>query len=141
MKIFIKKYNNDRILLNDNLEEIIINDGQYIQYTGYYYKCINDITNFAKIETTFIGIIECCKYHYESGINGIFVKPLYIFDQINYEWKKIINNESPKTKYFFYPHLLSLPNLNDHNNPNYFLNTCKNIIIEDFENIINEFSL
>jgi len=139
MQIFIN-YDNNRILLNDNLEEINISDNNIIQYTGYYYKLVNDIVKYAKIKTIFIGIIESERYNYETGINGIYVKLLYIWSDIDSDWF-CVKYEEPLTKYFLYPHLLSLPYLNENKNPLYFLNTCKNINIEDFTDITKEYFL
>jgi hypothetical protein len=133
---------NNRILVKDSKEEITINDYHIILYTGIYYKPSNEIATMAEIETSFIGIIECDKYRYDEGITGIYVKPLYIWDNIMYEWKKIINYENPKNKYFYYPHLLSLPNLHSTNFlPLYKLNTCINVDLKDYENIDKTFDL
>jgi len=45
---------NNRILIKDNDEKVNISDGQIIQYTGIYYKTINNIIDLVEIETTFI---------------------------------------------------------------------------------------
>ena len=35
--------NNNRLLIKDNVERVNINNGDIIEYTGIYYKTINDI--------------------------------------------------------------------------------------------------
>jgi hypothetical protein len=131
---------NNRILVKDSKEEININDNNIISYTGVYYKTINEITRIAEVKTTFIGIIECERYRFDKGIIGVYVKPLYIWDNIYGEWKKIINYENPKKKYFYYPHLLSLHKNDDYKELNYF-HTCKNENLNDYENIEKTFDL
>jgi hypothetical protein len=133
MNITIK--NNNRILIKENLKEVNINDGSIIQYTGIYYKEINDIVRTVQIETTFIGIVESERYRYDEGITGIYVKPLYIWSIMNGEWLKIVDLNTPHTKYFLYPHLLSLPNKTHHCTPLYFLDTCENKSLDDFIDI------
>ena len=54
MQIIIN--NNKRILIKNNNDKININNGNIIEYTGIYYKTINDIVNTVEIETKFIGI-------------------------------------------------------------------------------------
>ena len=142
MEIIIK--NNNRILVKENGTEVNISDGRIIQYHGIYYKTVNDIVEIVKIETIFIGVIETCRSVYNSGIQGIYVKPLYIYDIMNSEWYKIINLNQPKTKYFLYPHLLVLSQLKtlpSCYNPLYFLDTCENKCLDDFINIQNTFCL
>ena len=138
MKIIIND-KGQRILLKDNNEEININDRQIIQYTGIYYKNSNDIQNILYIETTFIGIIETHRYKYDSDITGIYIKPLYIW--LDEEWYKIINFKNPIQKYFFYPHLLMLPNHNYTYKPLHYLHTCINISLDKFINIDKTFDL
>ena len=94
-----------------------------------------------EIQTTFIGVVETCRSRYDTGIQGIYIKPLYIWDIINCEWLIIVNLHPPIYKYFLYPHLLMLPQYNTYNRPLYFLNTCENKSIEEFANIIKEFNL
>jgi len=133
---------NNRILIKDNNEKVNINDGQIIQYTGIYYKPINDIVDIIEIETTFIGVIICEKYRFESGIIGIYLEPLYIWDKLNSEWNKIINYENyPKHKYSLYPHLLILSKYFYHFHPLYFLHTCENKTLNEFNNINKTFTL
>ena len=132
--------NNYRTLIKDNGEEININDGDIIQYTGYYYKTVNDIVHTAEIKTYFIGKI----YTYRSEldiITGIYIIPMYIYDNINSEWKKIVNYTNPKTKYFLYPHLLMLPEYYYNYKPLYFLDTCSNKSLDEFKHIKKEFYL
>jgi hypothetical protein len=130
-----------RILTKHDNEQINVSDGSIIQYTGIYYKVIKDIVNIVEIQTTFIGEVECKKYRFDEGITGVFVKPLYIFDSVKSKWCKIIDYLGPRNKYFFYPHLLSLPNYNHYSKPLDFLNTCSNISLEEFKDVTDTFSL
>lgn len=133
MQITIK--NNKNILIKDNNEEVNIDKGEIIEYNGIYYKTINNILNIVNIETLFIGVIDSYRYKYDTGITGIYIKPMYIWNIIDNEWNRIINYESPKNKYFLYPHLLSLPQYNyDYKSLN-FLNTCINKSLDDIINI------
>lgn len=142
MKIITK--NSNRILIKENGTEVNINDGTIIQYSGIYYKTINDIVKTVEIETTFIGLVETERFKYDNGIEGIYVKPLYIFNIMNNEWYKIVNLNPPKTKYFLYPHLLMLPQHNYYPScyyPLYLLNTCENKSLNEFINIQKTFNL
>ena len=127
--------NNKRILQKDNGTEVDISDNSIIKYTGIYYKKNYSKTEY--IEKKFIGIIETYRYNIDNGIQGIYVKPLYIFN--NEEWCKIIDYKQPVNKYFIYPHLLLLP-YNYYCHGLYFLHTCEN---ENLDNIvsINDFIL
>jgi hypothetical protein len=89
------------------------------------------------IETTFIGIVESCRYRYDRGVEGIYVKPLYICDIMKSEWYKIVDLEQPKTKYFVYPHLLMLRQYNYPScyYPLYNLQTCEKKSLNEFINI------
>lgn len=133
--------NSQRILIKDNNEEVIIDDGSIIQYTGIYYKTVNDIVDTVEIETTFIGQVETTRYRHDTGITGIYVKPLYIFNTIKGEWYKIIDYTPPDKKYFLYPHLLMLPDTHYHYHPLYFLHTCTNHELFDERLSQNEFRL
>ena len=133
--------NNNRILIKSNKENININDGSIIEYTGIYYKIINDIVDIVKIETTFIGSVKCVKSRHDTGIEGIYIKPLYIWDIINSEWRKIINYKEPETKYFYYPHLLKLPKYIYKQYDLDFLDTCTNKYLDQFSNITKTFVL
>lgn len=142
MEIIIK--NNNRILVKENGIEVNINDGDIIQYTGIYYKKINDIVRCVNIETNFIGKVETYKARYNTGIMGIYVKPLYIWDMVKSEWLKIVNLNPPETKYFLYPHLLMLSQYRycpSGYNPLYFLDTCENKSLHEFRDIENTFIL
>ena len=134
--------NNTRILIKENGIKVSINDGDIIQYTGIYYKKINDIVRAVQIETTFVGIIETYRYRHDIGVSGIYIKPLYIWDIINNEWLKIVNLNPPATKYFLYPHLLMLPqHMYGLSYPLNFLHTCENPSSDEFINIKKEFNL
>jgi hypothetical protein len=139
MKIIIE--NQKRILIKDNEEEVNINDGDIIQYTGIYYKLINDIVEMVEIEITFVGIVDGDKGSHHNGTEGIYVKPLYIWNKMKSEWNKIINLEPPKSKYFFYPHLLMLPQYSSYSFPLYYLHTCENRSLSEYLNITKTISL
>lgn len=136
---------NNRILTKDNKEKVNISNGQIIQYTGIYYKPINNPINFietkTEIESTFIGIVLAERYSFDTGISGIYIEPLYILNKEKNEWNKIINYKSPEQKYFYYPHLLLLPNHYYHFQPLYFLHTCINKSLDEFNNINETFNL
>jgi len=139
MKIIIK--NNCRILVKDNGNEVNINDGDVVEYNGIYYKYIeNEIANVFGIETAFVGIVESERSN-QDGFQGIYIKPLYIWSIVGREWMKINDYKFPNQKYFLYPHLLMLPETHYHFRPLYFLHTCKNRALSDFNNITKEFSL
>jgi hypothetical protein len=74
--------------------------------------------------TTFIGLIVCPKIrNYETV--GIYIRPMYLVS--DNQCYKIINFVDPITKYFFYPHLLLLPDEYYNYKPLYTLDTIKNI--------------
>ena len=144
MKI-IYRNNINRILVKDDGSEVNINDGDVVEYTGVYYKYIETeteiaIANVFGIETGFVGIVETQRSR-EGIIQGIYIKPLYIWSLIGREWMKINDYEPPSEKYFLYPHLLMLPETYYHSKPLYFLHTCENRSLSDFNNITKEFSL
>jgi hypothetical protein len=114
--------NGHRTLIND-YENINIDDGTIISYSGIYYKTINDIVHIVEIKTRFIGEIETHRSDI-TGFTGIYVKPLYIWNALKYEWNKIANYTRPNTKYFEYPHLLLLPEASYHGN---FLHTLDSV--------------
>jgi hypothetical protein len=139
MKIIID--NNIRFLIKDNNEMINVSDGEIIQYTGVLYKKIIDsISDIAKIETSFVGQVETNRSN-ETGITGIYIKPLYLWNIMNYEWNKIDNYTSPKKKYFLYPHLLMLPGEYYNYHPLYYLDTCVNKSLDEFRNVNKYISL
>jgi len=139
----------NRILQKDCLEEVNINNGKIIKYTGYYYKPnneiiidtsnneINYIDNFTQIKTTFIGRVETIRMK-DDITTGIYLKPLYIMNVISNEWNEIINYKPPIYKsYFLYPHLLMLPEYNYHYRPLYFLDTCFNVSNDEYDTLLN----
>jgi hypothetical protein len=132
----------DRILVKNDGSEVNINNGDVVQYTGVYYKKYieSENANLSEIETGFVGIVETQRYR-EDIIQGIYIKPLYIWSIIGSEWMKINDYKSPVTKYFLYPHLLMLPETYYHYKPLYFLHTCENRSLSDFNSITKEFSL
>ena len=132
-----------RTLIKDNNEEVTINDGSIVEYSGIYYKTINDIVRLAEIQTKFIGKVTTYR-SLHGVVTGIYIEPLYIWNELKYEWNKIINYKPPKTKYFLYPHLLALPPPNECNTqykPLNFLDTVINRNLDDFSHITNTFSL
>jgi len=139
MEIIYK--NKNRFLVKENKEEVNINDNNIIIYSAIYYKSLIEITPMAEVETSFIGIIEGERFKHHEGIIGIYVKPIFIWDKIICEWKKIINYKNPNKKYFYYPHLLTLPNKQYDFLPLYYLHTCKNTDLKQYENIDKTFDL
>lgn len=119
-----------------------VNDGEIVKYTGIYYKPGENINDMPQeIEATFIGKVECQRYRYDSGITGIYIIPIYVYLSLsfsedknseNVKWHKITNYRSPINKYFYYPHLLMLPQHNCHYKPLHFTHTIENISLEDF---------
>jgi len=131
----------ERILVKHDQTEVRVNDGDVIQYTGIYYKQINDIVRTVQIDTTFVGVVECERSNSYDGITGIYIRPLYIWDMVMSGWRKIVNLHQPTQKYFFYPHLLSLPKHNYHVYPIYCLETCENKSLDEFVHIQVPFDL
>jgi hypothetical protein len=138
MKIVME--NNIISLIKDNEEIINISEDSIVEYTGIYYKEINDIVDVVKIETSFIGRVDCVKYNQNcEGFQGIYIVPLFIWDKLKSEWKKIINYKEPHSKYFHYPHLLKLSEYIYLENDLDYLITCKNRSLSEFKNITNSF--
>jgi len=134
-----------RTLIKDNNEEVNINNGSILEYSGIYYKTINDIVRLAEVQTKFIGIVTTYRSLY-GVVTGIYIDPLYIWNQVKNEWHKITNYKPPKTKYFLYPHLLVLSPIDNCSTgteykPLYFLDTVINRNLDDFSHITNTFSL
>ena len=142
MKITLNS-NNKRILTKYNGDQVNINNGDIIQYTGIYYKTINDIVKMVEIETEFVGLVDFGKTTNNINFKGIYVKPLYIKDNIKNEWNKIVSFE-PRTdeSFLYYPHLLMLPEQPDVSGfPLEFLHTCENVKLDKFSDIYKCFSL
>lgn len=145
--MYIKRLDDRNLVLYKEDEQksyVIINDGSILKYTGIYYvKNTNPLEQF-KIKTPFIGKVDTYKYNHENGYEGIFIVPLFIFNELTNEWKRITNYTPPSAgnKYFLYPHLLMLPAFHSNHNPLYYLDTCENIDLKDFdENIKATFEL
>jgi len=142
MKIIVDA-NKNRILQQDNGENVNINNGDIIEYTGIYYKTINEIVKMVQIETTFIGSITWGRTTDDINFTGIYVNPLYIRDNIRNEWNKVVSFK-PRTEesFLYYPHLLLLPDPHWHEGfPLYFLDTCTNVNLDNFSHIYKCFSL
>jgi hypothetical protein len=135
-----------RVLTKDDNTRYNISDGEIIKYTGIYYLPDPNNSIPLEVEATFIGKIECERYHHHSGISGIYINPLYIFyDDSNGpgceagpeftegKWHKIINYKTPRQKYFYYPHLLMLPETYYHFQPLYFFHTVEQVSLAEFE--------
>lgn len=134
--------NENRILIKNNGDKINISDGTIVLYIANYYKLLNIISRYACIETIFIGKVMCEKSRYDTGIIGIYIEPIYIWDNLNNEWLKINDYTVPKTKYFLYPHLLALSRLSDSSNsPLYFLDTIINTNLDDYNCVEKTFNL
>ena len=52
-----------------------------------------------------------------------------------------MNYKKPTTHYFSYPHLLMLPKKEYRHLPLYFLDSCRNVELHDFNNFTEEFYL
>ena len=136
----IKIINDRRVLVKD-YETINIDDGEIITYAGIYYKTINEIVHKAPIKTMFIGKVETYRSDSTTGITGIYVEPLYIWNELKHEWNKIANYSKPTTKYFEYPHLLMLPD-NYYNGPCLkVLESITNTDSKVYENVTTLFNL
>jgi hypothetical protein len=126
-----------RVLTKDDNTMHNISDGEIIKYTGIYYVPDPNNSIPLEIETTFIGKVECERYHHHSGVSGIYINPLYILYDISngqgQKWHKIINYKSPSQKYFYYPHLLMLPETYYHFQPLYFFHTVEQVSLAEFE--------
>lgn len=122
---------NTRTLVKDDNTTHTINDGSIVKYTGMYYQTNSGNIIPIQTETLFIGKIHCHRYRYNEGITGVYIHPLYIY--YNDKWYKIINYKDPYTKYFYYPHLLMLPNTYYNFQPLYYLHTLENISLYEFE--------
>lgn len=141
MNIIIK--DNRRILIKDSNEELDISNGSIIQYTGMNYKAkLNGINiyDIDEIEAKFIGKIETERGDSE-GITGIYVMPLYLWNNELFEWIKISNYSAPKNKYFLYPHLLMLSGKYYNYYPLYGLHTCEPADLKNFTNITKTIAL
>ena len=135
----ITKNHNDRILITPEGNEIPIHDGQCIQYTGIYYTTQKRYS-LDNVETRFVGMIHRCRYRYDTGIMGIYVHPLYMW--LEGEWRRIPKLNPPKTKYFFYPHLLMLPQYcMTHCYALDYLHTCEPAVLSDYTHITRDFDL
>jgi hypothetical protein len=53
-------------------------------------------------------------------------------DECEVKWHKIINYKLPNKKYFYYPHLLMLPETYYHFQPLYFFQTIESISLDEF---------
>jgi hypothetical protein len=138
--MFISYINNDRLLINGE-KKININDEEILEYTGCYYRNTNNHASFNWEETQFIGKVSCHRSFHEDGITGIYIHPLFIYSKSKNQWLKIINYIQPTSKYFYYPHLLLLPDKFYNFHPLYFLHTCINTDLSRFENINDTFDL
>jgi len=141
MKIVADAKHN-RVLHLDNGDLVNINNGAIIQYTGIYYKTINEIVKTVEIRTSFIGSVDWGKTTTDTGVTGIYVNPLYIYDNIRREWNKVVNfKPRDDDSFVYYPHLLLLPDIYSMEFPLYFLHTCKNVNLNDYSHIYKCFSL
>jgi hypothetical protein len=132
--ISIKYILNNRTIIKENASDIIVNDGTIVKYTANYYSepPKHNPYPIPFIETQFIGQVECERSYY-GDIIGIYIKPLFIYH--NDEWNKIINYKNPSTKYFLYPHFLICPDSEYHFYPIYNLHTVEYAILSEFNNI------
>jgi hypothetical protein len=144
--MYIKRLEDGNLILykeDVNNSYVIISDGSILKYTGIYYvKNTNSLGHF-EIETRFVGKVDTYKFNHENGYEGIFIIPLFIYNELTNEWKKIINYSPPKygNKYFYYPHLLMLPVFHSNHYPLYYLDTCVNVELSKYEDTNATFEL
>jgi hypothetical protein len=126
--MLLKGYEENRVLIKDDDGTCVdVKNNAIVEYTGIYYRKSQSCENVhahINFERRFIGCVECHRSN-EDKITGIYIKPLYML--INKKWYKIKNYQSPRYKYFLYPHLLMLPGEYYHYKPIYTLDTIKNI--------------
>jgi hypothetical protein len=149
--------NRQRILKKEDGTEVNVGDGSYVQYTGihydsessrnsseskpYWYQNAFLPQDVKAIERKFIGKVITYRSYYEV-IQGIYVLPLYIWDDVLQEWNKIANIKEPGyQKYFYYPHLQMIPGEVYHHLPLYFLQTFENVDINYYQEIKKPFYL
>ena len=134
MKIILRE--GKRILIQDDGKEVDISDMSIIEYTGIYYSNRTEFDhNVEETEKLFIGIVECERSRYDEGIQGIYLRPMYLWNQEIKKWQRIANYTPPSSKYFLYPHLLMLPEQYYHYRPLYFLHTCKAWNREEYDDL------
>ena len=134
MKIDNIIYN--RILIKDDNSSVNITDGSIIKYVANYYVKNPDSPYSPHIfETEFVGKVECIRSDID-GAAGIYVSPLYILykEQIH----RIINykHTNPSGKYFYFPHLLMLPEKEYHYYPIYTLHTVENTTLDKYDYVV-----
>jgi hypothetical protein len=155
MEIIIDEYG-QRILIKEDGNYVNVGDGMYVQYTGIHYASESSRTivdsdpywyentlmiDMKSVERKFIGYIITYRSSYEV-IQGIYVQPMFIWDEDSQEWNKIANIKRPKSnKYFYYPHLQMVPEETYHHLPLYFLHTFQNVDIRTFQEITKPFYL
>jgi hypothetical protein len=126
-------YEQNRVLIKDNGSCVSVENNAIVEYTGIYYrqsKSFENIYATINFERQFIGCVECHRSN-EDRTTGIYIKPLYIL--IDEKWYKIKNYQSPRYKYFLYPHLLMLPGEYYHYKPIYTLDSIKNISLNGLD--------
>jgi hypothetical protein len=130
----IVKKENHRILIKDDATIVDISDKQIIQYNAIHYMSKNKSYEINEVETRFIGKIETERAN-GAETTGIYIVPMYVWSNQTFEWLKITNYEPPRNKYFFYPHLLMLPDTRYHYQPLYLIHTCESANLKDYEKI------
>lgn len=136
----IVKREDHRILVKDDATIVDISDGHIIQYRGIHYMPKNKHFEIVEEETNFIGKIETQRAD-DTQITGIYVVPMYVWNNKTFEWLKIANYEPPKNKYFLYPHLLMLPHTRYHYQPLYFMHTCEKADLKNYKEITKTIDL
>jgi len=136
MKIILRE--GKRILIQDDGKEVDISDTSIIEYTGIYYSNRSEFDhNVEETEKQFIGIVDC--EYSDEGIQGIYLRPTYIWNQEINKWQRIANYRTPSSsKYFLYPHLLMSPEQYCNYRPLYFLHTCKSWNREEYDDLQEE---
>jgi hypothetical protein len=126
-------YEQNRVLIKDNESCVSVENNAIVEYTGIYYrqsKSCENVHAHINFERRFIGCVECHRSS-EDKVTGIYIKPLYML--IDEKWYKITNYQSPRYKYFLYPHLLMLPGEYYHYKPIYTLDTIKNASLDNLD--------
>jgi len=127
------KLQNQLTLRKETGELVKVDQGHIIKYIGRFYNK----TETSYVVTEFIGIIDNYRFNQDEGYTGIYVRPLYVWNNTEGDWNKLINvRKYPEQKYFLYPHLLMLPDCYYHFQPLYFLHSCDNISLKDYTHIV-----
>jgi hypothetical protein len=166
INIFLLLFTKMEIIIDENAQRILqkedgtyvnVGNGMFVQYTGIHYASESSKTalesdpywyqnpflpeDITAIERKFIGKVITYRANFEK-IQGIYVLPIYIWDEELQEWNKIANIKKPDSqKYFYYPHLQMIPGETYYHLPLYFLHTFENVDLHSIEHITKPFYL